>query len=78
MHNHYEIKKDSPEFFRNRDVNSVEIQNSLDNQNFAILPTTPDNHNLILFGLSSYEPSDYDFDSSAKTYIMSFGTLFLK
>lgn len=73
IQNHYKFKKESPEFFKNRDVNSTEIQNSLNNQKFAILPTTPDKHNLIIFGLSSYEPSDYDFNNSAKTYIMSFG-----
>lgn len=69
----YQMKKDSPEFFSNRDVLSMEVQSSLTNQHFVILPTTPDNHNLILFRLSSYEPRDYDFDHTAKTFIMTFG-----
>lgn len=71
--NHYKIKRDSPEFFQNRDVKSAEVQTSLSNQDYVILPPTPDKCNLILFRLSSYEPSDYDFDHAAKTYIMTFG-----
>lgn len=73
--NHYDIKRNSPEFFKHRDVDSAEVQSCLRNQNFVILPSTPDNCNLLLFRLSSYEPSDYDFDHTAKTYIMSFGEL---
>lgn len=75
IQSHYKIKRDSPEFFKNRDINSADVQKSLNNQFFIVLPTTPDKNNLILFGLSSHEPSDYDFDGSAKTYIMSFGEL---
>lgn len=71
--NHYQIKKDSPEFFQNRDVESAEVQSSLSKQDYVILPSTPDKCNLILFRLSSYEPSDYNFDHAAKTYIMTFG-----
>lgn len=71
--NHYKIKKESPEFFKNRDVTSDDIQSCLNNQDYVILPRTPDNCHLILFRLKSFEPSDYDFDSSAKTYIMTFG-----
>jgi hypothetical protein len=59
-------------------VKAVEVQKSLSNQNFVILPSTPDNCTLILFRLSSYEPSDYDFDDTAKTYIMTFETAIFK
>ena len=73
VYNYYLIKKDTPEFFKNRNVDSEEVQSSLRNQEFVILPPTPNNYNLILFRLKSFEPSDYDFDHTAKTYIMSFG-----
>lgn len=71
---HYKIKNDSPEFFKNRDVTAEDVQSSLKSQDYVILPSTPDNCTLILYRLSSYEPSDYDFDHAAKTYIMTFET----
>lgn len=70
---HYRIRNDSQEFYQNRDIASMEVQSSLANQEFVILPTTPDNCNLILFRLKSFEPSDYDFDNTAKTYILTTG-----
>lgn len=64
---------DSPEFFKNRDVDSVEVQAVLNNMNFGILPPTPDNCNLVLGRLASFEPKDYMFDETSKTFMMLLG-----
>ncbi|CRL02024.1 CLUMA_CG015172, isoform A [Clunio marinus] len=70
IHNYYQIKQTSPEFFANRDVESEEIQNCLNNQDYVALPLTPDNCHLIFHRLSNNDPSKYNFDSAAKTFIM--------
>lgn len=70
LENYYKLRKETPEFFANRDLESKEIQASLDHLYYIGLPTTPDNCNLIYHGLSSYEPSHYVFDDAIKTYIL--------
>lgn len=67
----YKLKKTTPEFFANRDLESKEIQAALDHQDYVALPVTDDNCNLIFHRLSSYEPSHYVFDDAVKTYIIT-------
>jgi hypothetical protein len=66
----YNLKKECPQFFTNRDVASEEIQNCLKNLVYVALPVTPKNQNLILHRLISQDPNDYNFDDSVKTFIM--------
>lgn len=70
IHNYYKIKKASPKFFANRDVDSNEIQKCLDNQTYVRLPLTPNNEHLIFHRLSNHDPNTYTFDSAVKTFIM--------
>lgn len=61
------------EFFDNRDPDHPDIQKALDNQHYAMLPITPSGNFLFFHGLHSFEPKDYDFDSSVKTFLMMGG-----
>lgn len=71
--NYYKLKKETPEFFANRDLNSEAIQSSLDHQDFVALPVTPDNCNLVFHRLSSYVPKHYVFNEAVKTFIVTSG-----
>lgn len=73
LENYYRLKKETPEFFSNRDLNSDAIQSSLDHQDFVALPVTPDNCNLIFHRLSSYTPKHYVFDEAVKTFVITAG-----
>lgn len=73
LHIFYKMKRNSPEYFKNRDVASEGIQRALDNQVFFSLPVTPDNHNVVLHKLSSFDPKNYLFDESIKAFIMTGG-----
>lgn len=75
IENYYKIKKNAPEFFANRDVDSEEIQSCLKNQDYVVLPVTTDNCHLIFHRLSSHDPKDYNFDAAAKTFIMLSGKI---
>lgn len=68
---YYKMKKTTPEFFANRDLDNKEIQSSFDHQDYVSLPVTNDNQNLIFHRLSSYEPKHYVFDDAVKTFIIS-------
>lgn len=59
-----------PEFFRNRNPESVEVKQCLDSQYYATFPPSPDNCNLIYTALSDYAPQSYVFDEACKTFIM--------
>lgn len=67
------FKKEMPEFFSNRNVESDEIQQVLKHQIFASLPSTPKNYNLLIHKLSNFDPKNYFFDASMKTYSMVIG-----
>lgn len=67
--------KDFKEFFENRDVKSEEIQHALDNINYLLLPPTPDNYNLFLGNLSSFDPKKFIFDSALKTLLLIVGKI---
>lgn len=75
IENFYRIKKSTPEFFANRNVESEAIKNCLKNQNYIALPVTPDNNVLIYHSLRNYDASCYNFDDAAKTYIMTSGEI---
>lgn len=71
LENFYKLKKNTPQFFKNRDVKSDEIQSALDHQDYVALPVTPDNCNLIFHRLSSSEPKHYVFDEAVKTFVIT-------
>lgn len=71
LENFYRLKRTTPEFFKNRDVKSEEIQSSLDHQDYVALPVTPDNYNLIFHRLSSPEAKHYVFDEAVKTFVIT-------
>lgn len=73
VHVYYKLKRGSPEFFKNRDVLSNEIQSALKNQLYLTLPVTPDGCNVIMHGLISHDPKKYVFDEAIKTFIMTTG-----
>lgn len=77
LHNYCKFVKEAPEFFSNRDVESKEIQSSLDNQYYISLPPTPNNCNLVFYKLSNYEPKNLNFDDAEKTFLMTVGTLII-
>lgn len=64
-----------PEWWSNRDVQSKEVQSSLDNQVYVSLPATPENYNLILHKAISFEPKDYVFDDAEKTFLITIGNI---
>lgn len=70
IENYYKIKKSTPKFFANRDVDLKEFQDCLNNQDYVRLPVTPDNNYLIFHRLSNHDPNSFHFDSTAKTFIM--------
>jgi hypothetical protein len=71
LHLYYKIKRNSPEFFKNRDVFSDEIQSALTNQVFLSLPVTQNNCNVVLHKLANFDPKTYNFDAAIKTFIIT-------
>lgn len=69
------MKRNAPEFFANRDVLSISIQNAFRDQVFLTLPVTPENYNVVFHRLTSYEPKKYVFDEAIKVFIMTAGEL---
>lgn len=63
----------TPEFYKNRDVQSKEVQNCLNNQYYISLPPTPDDYNLIYFKFSNFDPDVFHFDDLEKTFLMTVG-----
>lgn len=70
INKYYKQKHSSPEFFKNRNLDSEEIQKSLDTVITVDLPVTPDNCFTICNKLRSFDPEDYDFDACCKVMIM--------
>lgn len=75
IHVYYKMKRNSPEFFANRDVASDGVQDSLKNQINLILPVH-DACNILLHKIKSSEPKAYVFDEAIKTFIMMAGEFF--
>lgn len=68
---YYEIKKNSPEHFKNRDPESPQIQQCLSHQNYFYLPNKPNGDLIVFHRLSSSRASDYRFDEAIKTFFMT-------
>ena len=73
LENYFKFKRETPEFFANRDVNSDEIQFAFENQHFVVLPPTPKNCNLVFHKLANSEPKNYNFDAAEKVFLMTVG-----
>ena len=72
FHNYCKLMKETPEWFTNRDVESLEVQQAFDNQYYLSLPPIPGkNYHLIYHALSNFEPKNYIFDEAEKTFLMS-------
>lgn len=69
----YQIKKNSPEHFFNRDPESPKIQQCLKAQDYFYLPNTPKGDLVVFHRLSSSKSSDYVFDEAIKTFFMTIG-----
>lgn len=67
---YYEVKHECPEFFKNRDLDSEEVQQALDTLIVVALPVSPDNCLMIAQKLRLFNPKDYNFDGACKMYIM--------
>jgi endoplasmic reticulum protein 29 len=68
---YYEIKKNSPEHFSNRDPESPKILQCLQHQDYFYLPSRPNGDHIIFHRLSSSRASDYRFDEAIKTFFMT-------
>lgn len=68
--NYYEMRKNGPELFGNRNLELPEIKQCLENQFYINLPLTPNNECLILHGLSNSNAKNYVFDEAVKTFVM--------
>lgn len=75
MQSYYKLKKETPEFFANRDVNADDIQFAFENQHFAVLPPTPKCCNLVYHKLANSEPKNYVFDAAEKVFLMTVGKI---
>ena len=71
--NYFKLKRKMPEFFANRDMNSDEIQQCLNNQYYVTLPPTTKNYALIFHKLSNFVSKNYNFDEAVKTFTMTIG-----
>jgi hypothetical protein len=69
----FNLKRNSPEVFRNRDPFSDELAVTFVNQNFFFLPTTPDGYSVVYGSLKNYTVSTFVFDSLAKAFFMTAG-----
>lgn len=75
IHNYCKLIKETPEFFRKRDLMSNAVQLAFDHQYFFTLPPIPDkNYNVVYHALSSYEPKHYVFDESEQAFMMTLET----
>jgi hypothetical protein len=77
LHNYYKMKREMPEFFANRDVESREFQETLAYQRFAVLPPTPENFIAIMVKLSNFEPCNFNFDEGFKAFLTIIGEFFV-
>lgn len=73
MKTYYQIKKNSPEHFSNRDPESPKIQQCLKHQDYFYLPNTPSGDLVVFHRLSSSRSGDYIFDEAIKTFFMTIG-----
>ncbi|CAO1396893.1 unnamed protein product [Diamesa hyperborea] len=68
---YYDVKKNTPQLFKNRDPESPAVQQCLNNQFHLYLPVTPDGCSVIYHGLSNDKSANYNFDEAVKTFFMN-------
>lgn len=73
MHNYYKFKKEAPEFFANRNIESKEIQSTLDNQHFYAFSPTPDDYCILFTKLRKFQAKNFNYDDSLKVFLMTLG-----
>lgn len=71
--NYYEIRKNGPELFANRNLESPEIKQCLTNQYYVSLPLTPNNECVVFHSLSNSVAKNYCFNEAVKTFVMLAG-----
>lgn len=71
---YYDVKKNTPQLFKNRDPESPAVQQCLNNQINLYLPVTPDGCSVIYHGLSNDKSANYNFDEATKTFFMNLGS----
>lgn len=73
MTRYFRFRKDAPEFCTKRNVESPEVRQCLEHQNYVILPVTPDNCSVLFQSFDSLKPCDFVYDEAIKTYFMMTG-----
>jgi CRAL/TRIO domain len=66
----FEMKRQAPELFSNRDIKGKEAQHALDIISYVGLPISPDNCNILLHKIQNPDPKEYFFDDAVKVFIM--------
>lgn len=70
---YFHLKKQSPEVFRYRNPYSEEMRRCFENQNYCVLPVTPQGYQVYLGCLRDTHVSTFVFNSIAKAQYMSIG-----
>lgn len=78
MIKHFEMKRKNPQLFTRRDINHPEIKQSVENQYYANLPPTKDNHTVCYHALSNTVAKNYHYDPATTCFIMMIGQFFNK
>ncbi|XP_014245765.1 retinol-binding protein pinta-like isoform X2 [Cimex lectularius] len=69
---YYELRKNSPEFFKNRDVSRPELQQALTVLQYSCLPVKDQHgYQIIYHGLQQYEANKYVFNDGVKLLAMA-------
>lgn len=72
---YFYLKKQSPEVFRHRNPYSEEMRRCFENQNYCVLPVTPEGYQVYFGCLRNTDVSTFVFNSIAKAQYMSIGKL---
>lgn len=75
MIKHYDLKRKNPQLFTRRDVKHPEIKQSIENQFYANLPPTKNNHIVVYHALSNPIAKNYNYDPATTCFIMMIGEL---
>lgn len=67
---HYEVRKKAPQLFTRRDATLEAIKQSLENQYYINLPTTPDGYLVCFHGLRNAVAKNYFYDTSTTCFLM--------
>lgn len=69
----FKLKRNYPEFFRNRNVNGEALKNCMKNQFYLMLPRLSEKTSLAYHALNSHIASDYNLAEAIKMMIMTSG-----